>query len=112
MKCVKLLDPDVNLKTKDKIDQVSLHVQIHAFEITGAFVPPRAALARLPHPPNVTSYEAIVGVREVPASVHGLPGIDILRFINEDLKVTAEDTLIVKMDIEGAEVGEIDTPII
>ncbi|GAQ89698.1 3-phytase, partial [Klebsormidium nitens] len=77
--------------------------EIHAFEITGAFVPPRAALARLPHPPNVTLYAAIVGARDFPASGHGLPGIDIVRFINEELNIKAEDTFIVKMDIEGAE---------
>lgn len=80
-------------------------LQIHAFEIIGAFQPRNDALARLPHPPNVTLHEAIVGVRDFPAANDKMPGVDLMRFILEDLKVKAEDTLIVKMDIEGAEVG-------
>ncbi|GAQ87076.1 hypothetical protein KFL_003290130 [Klebsormidium nitens] len=77
--------------------------EIHAFEMTTVFIPPIEKLARLPNPPNITAYRALVGIRDLPPSASGVPGIDILRFIKNDLRIKEEDTFILKMDIEGAE---------
>jgi hypothetical protein len=69
------------------------------------FTPPYDIISRLPHPPNVTLYEMKVGIRNEARSNLGVPGVNILEFITEKLKIRREDTLIVKMDIEGSEVS-------
>lgn len=80
--------------------------QIHAFEVVPElFLPPHDVIAALPHPPNVTRYEMKVGVSDEANSSLGVPGVDILRFITGGLRIREEDTLIVKMDVEGGEVS-------
>ncbi|GAQ79019.1 hypothetical protein KFL_000220530 [Klebsormidium nitens] len=78
--------------------------EIHAFEVVpDLFEPPYDVIGALPHPPVVTQYEMMVGVSDEANTSLGVPGVDILRFITGELRIREEDTLIVKMDIEGGE---------
>jgi hypothetical protein len=68
------------------------------------FKPPYKMINRLPHPPKVMLYEKKVGIHNMEETDLDVPGINILEFIR-DLHIKKEDTLIIKMDIEGSEVS-------
>lgn len=100
--------------------------EVHAFErVKGRFVIPSTSTEDItdidgqsrkrvkgagpvPLPPwqlnRIKAYDVYVGAADNPAR----STINITRFIKNELKVTTEDTLIVKMDVEGAEWAILD----
>ena len=93
--------------------------EVHAFEVTpGLFqiptvgfnedanwIPENPHSIRVQHQPQIPDWmlDRIKLYNTFVSDADGENTVNITRFITEDLKVTADDALVVKMDIEGAE---------